>query len=205
MTTIAKAALIAALFIGGSVLAAGFTQPTQSPPNGNVEVPINASAAAQAKAGNFAAAALYGAWVQGGSGLCIGSDCRTAWPEGGNSSTVPSVCQLERIAVLYPGQYAGPNQDSYRARCDENLHQDQRTQGWVATGSDACAEDRSDCTTDGVSCYYTRLTCEGVPVPSVANVYTPNEAVNIRFYKAPPTNSGGGGGGGGDVPIEVLQ
>ena len=72
-----------------------WTEPTTAPPNGNVGAPINTSSTAQTKAGEFTATSLKagvieGTTVKGTSQLCIGTDCRTAWPSGG---TAPAPCQ----------------------------------------------------------------------------------------------------------------
>ena len=168
VVTIAKVALIAALFIGGSVFAASFAQPTQSPPNGNVEVPINASATDQAKAGNFAAGALYGAWVQGGSGLCIGSDCRTAWPDGGDFSTTCSINSMiihgtdnTRAQWGVPHSKTGyvPSAE-LGSLCANRLTQAEKDAGWMNVSFDNCpGVQGQDCS--GVSyCQYVQLQCE---------------------------------------------
>ena len=89
-----------------------FTEPTSAPPGGNVESPINVGINQQTKSGNLWVNALgisgsgnvllvsdpngkvgigtlnptQALDVAGnvkGTGLCIGSDCRTSWPAGG--------------------------------------------------------------------------------------------------------------------------
>lgn len=97
-----------------TVLIYAWQEPTQPPPSGNVEPPINTSITAQAKegaliVGNNSAVSTglivrYGnvgigttnptqkldvAGYVKGTGLCIGSDCRTSWPSGG----VPTLSQ----------------------------------------------------------------------------------------------------------------
>lgn len=171
MATFGKAAVIASLFIGVSVFAAGFSQPTQSPPNGNVEPPINSSSTAQAKAGNFAAAALYGAWVQGGSGLCIGSDCRTSWPEGGSGeSDFSTTCQINTMIIHGTdnsrAQWGVPhpetgyvNSSSLGSLCANRLTQAEKDAGWMNVSFDNCPGVQGrDCS--GVSyCQYVQLSC----------------------------------------------
>jgi len=100
----------------GSVLvvfqAVAFTEPTQSPPDGNVPAPLNVSSFGQSKSGGLilntggAATGLIvdkgsvgigtqsptqkldvAGFVRGATGLCIGNDCRTAWPGGGGGPT----------------------------------------------------------------------------------------------------------------------
>src|SRR3989344_6735092 len=95
----------------GSVMvvfqAVAFTEPTQSPPDGNVPAPLNVSSFGQSKSGGLilntggAATGLIvdkgsvgigtqsptqkldvAGFVRGATGLCIGDDCRTAWPDG---------------------------------------------------------------------------------------------------------------------------
>lgn len=201
-----RALIIAGLVVGGVAYANTFVQPSQNPPAGNVPAPVNIGNVAQAKSGNFAAAAIAGLWVQGTEGFCIGPnsatggqrDCISAWPTGGGggggSVDIPSMCQLERTAVVYPdGAWSG-NWSGYGDICNRNLSQASRNAGWVATGADACAEDRNTCTVDGVSCFYARITCQGVPLPATVTSYTPAQAINNGFYSG--GSSGGGGGGG---------
>ena len=57
-----------------------WSEPSGNPPSNNTETPINISATTQTKAGNF------NAKVIGVDGLCLGTDCRTAWPTGGGSA-----------------------------------------------------------------------------------------------------------------------
>lgn len=83
----------------------GFTEPSSSPPLGNVPAPLNVSSSGQSKAGGLilnTGGASYGlivdqgnvgigtqsptqkldvaGYIRGATGLCIGSDCRTGWP-----------------------------------------------------------------------------------------------------------------------------
>ena len=74
--------------------AKAWTEPTDSAPRGNVEAPINTSNTNQSKNGIFGATGLWSSGsisatgsVKGESGLCIGNDCRTAWPSGGQWTT----------------------------------------------------------------------------------------------------------------------
>lgn len=94
--------LALALFYGAAVVSA-WTGPTSAPPGNNAPAPINVSGTSQVKAGGLWIGSLGtdgGATFGGnvgvgtvspgqkldvagyirGTGLCIGSDCRTAWP-----------------------------------------------------------------------------------------------------------------------------
>ena len=83
----------------------GFTEPSSSPPGLNTPAPLNVSSSGQSKAGGLilnTGGASYGlivdqgsvgigtqsptqkldviGYIRGATGLCIGSDCRMAWP-----------------------------------------------------------------------------------------------------------------------------
>ena len=103
----------AALVVGAVVFSIGlqtfaaFTQPTNAPPNADTYAPLTTSPTAEAKSGGLllnTGGAANGLIVQSGnvgigvgspsqmldvagymkaSGVCIGSDCRTAWPTSG--------------------------------------------------------------------------------------------------------------------------
>ncbi len=79
----------------GALSYAVFTEPSTAPPGGNVEPPINTSSTAQTKQGELNVMGNIGIGTNSptekldvagnvkGTGLCIGSDCRTSWPAGG--------------------------------------------------------------------------------------------------------------------------
>jgi hypothetical protein len=101
--------IIGIIFGLGVGLVKAWTDPTESPPNGNLPAPINVGRLGQTKTGGLilnTGGAKYGLIVATGSvgigvtepsekldvngyvkgtGLCIGNDCRTAWPSGGGS------------------------------------------------------------------------------------------------------------------------
>ncbi|HBT81860.1 hypothetical protein A3B26_02940 [Candidatus Giovannonibacteria bacterium RIFCSPLOWO2_01_FULL_48_47] len=96
--------------LGGVLLAlqvVAFSEPTQTPPGGNVPAPINVGSAQQTKSGGLTVGSLaslgsaflatnsgnvgvgtvspsqkldVAGYVRGATGLCIGGDCRTSWP-----------------------------------------------------------------------------------------------------------------------------
>jgi hypothetical protein len=95
------------------VFAVSWTPPAGSPPGNNTAAPINVTGSAQTKLGGLVVATSAGiqgstpgfivrngyvgigtteptqkldvdnGYVRGGTGLCIGNDCRTSWPTGG--------------------------------------------------------------------------------------------------------------------------
>ena len=67
-----------------------WTEPSQAPPGGNLGAPINTGAQSQTKSGGITAGTLTAATVTGTTQLCIGTDCRTAWPSGETTTTAPS-------------------------------------------------------------------------------------------------------------------
>ena len=64
-----------------------WTEPSQAPPGGNLGAPINTGAQSQTKSGGITAGTLTAATVTGTTQLCIGTDCRTAWPSGETTTT----------------------------------------------------------------------------------------------------------------------
>lgn len=99
------AIVILGAFLFALNLVWGFTEPSSSPPLGNVPAPLNVGSAGQSKAGGLilnTGGASNGlivdqgnvgigtqspaqkldviGYVRGATGLCIGSDCRTGWP-----------------------------------------------------------------------------------------------------------------------------
>jgi len=202
VSLIAKVALIAVLIMGGAAFAANFTDPTQSPPNGNVEAPINVGSTAQAKAGNFGANAIAGQWVQGVTGLCIGSDCRSAWPEGGDGGgTDLSTCDIDtkiiyasnggttKFAHNYTGSTPGPELGN---QCYNYLTTAEANENWTLIGFDNCpGVQGKDCAGTGY-CSFIRLSCsDGVEV---------QKGETTRQVQPSSGGSGGGGGGGGNNP-----
>ncbi len=84
-------------------------EPSSAPPNGNVSVPLNTSNTGQSKAGGLilnTGGAVNGLVVDKGN-LCLGTDCRSTWPVGGNVLVVNgSSCPSGYSAVMY---YYQPN------------------------------------------------------------------------------------------------
>lgn len=74
---------------------ANWSAPTATAPNGNAGAPINTGSGAQNKIGSIgtsgslsAAGVVQGSSVTGTTQLCIGADCRKAWPAGGSGAAV---------------------------------------------------------------------------------------------------------------------
>ncbi len=115
-------------FFVGYLAFAAWTEPSQSPPLGNVAPPINTGTIDQIKSGGLSVGAFvsqYGTilanvsgsvgvgtasptqkldvagYVKGQSGLCIGSDCRTSWPSGGGGG-VTSVSNSDGTLTISP-------------------------------------------------------------------------------------------------------
>jgi hypothetical protein len=100
---------LAGITLGVASLVSGalWTGPISTPPNSNVEAPINVGGISQVKDGalGVGSLAVFGnsyvqeklgigvinpaqkldvsGYVRGSSGICIGNDCRTSWPETG--------------------------------------------------------------------------------------------------------------------------
>lgn len=85
------------IIIAAAVAVYAFSEPVGGPPTGgSVTPPVNTGSTAQVKSGdltvnNFTATGnittslgtVFGNIVKGNTQLCIGADCRTAWPSGG--------------------------------------------------------------------------------------------------------------------------
>lgn len=71
--------VIFAIITFGAALAVSYvfawTQPSSSPPFGNISTPLNTSSAAQTKAGNLSISG-----DANGTRLCINGDCKSSWP-----------------------------------------------------------------------------------------------------------------------------
>jgi len=105
--------IIGIIFGLGVGLVKAWVEPKESPPNGNLPAPINVGSLGQTKTGGLilnTGGAAYGlivdngsvgigvrdpsqkldvnGYVKGRTGLCIGDDCRTAWPSGGGGGGV---------------------------------------------------------------------------------------------------------------------
>jgi len=112
-TTITKLSIIA-IIIGSVFIANGlilaWTSPSATPPDNNVDAPINVGPDSQYKSGALGIGGVFRGYsnaifdgnvgigtanptqkldvvgyIKGQSGLCIGSDCRNSWPSGGLS------------------------------------------------------------------------------------------------------------------------
>lgn len=71
-------ALASVLSVGISYVSA-WTSPTATPPNANVAAPINVGSTPQTKTGDLTVNKITAPTS------CIGTDCRTAWPTGGDN------------------------------------------------------------------------------------------------------------------------
>lgn len=103
--------IVSFALIAGVSLVYAWTGPTQSPPAGNVDAPVNVGNSTQYKSGAFGVGGLfrgYGSAVFDGNvgigmtnptqkldvlgyvkgtGLCIGNDCKTSWPTSGGAGS----------------------------------------------------------------------------------------------------------------------
>lgn len=177
----ARLLLVVAVVAGG--VAYAFTQPSSAPPNGNVPAPVNVGSDTQSKAGNFAANALAGLWVQGTDGFCIGpnaqnpsADCITEWPSGGEGGGDPfsTTCTINSMLIhgadSSSAQWGVPHREvgytpssSLGSYCMGRLTQAEKDAGWMVASFDNCpGVQGSDCA--GVSyCQYIQLQCgEGI-------------------------------------------
>ncbi|MBI3572546.1 hypothetical protein HY091_03385 [Candidatus Kaiserbacteria bacterium] len=79
LRSLGKIALTAATLLllaaGVSYAQSTWTEPSQSPPDGNVSAPVNVGSIFQQKTGDF-----WAAKVGSDNGYCIGPSCITAWP-----------------------------------------------------------------------------------------------------------------------------
>ena len=78
---------IAFLTVMGVTIARGWVNPTVAPPGENVAAPINIGDATQVKSGALGVNGVLKGFtdVIGEQRLCIGNDCRSSWPDGGEA------------------------------------------------------------------------------------------------------------------------
>ncbi|XKT75064.1 MAG: hypothetical protein ACJKSS_02770 [Patescibacteria group bacterium UBA2103] len=182
-------ALLGVLLIG-AVSVASFTNPTTDPTGGNIAAPVNKSSFSQEKSGNLAAASLGAGTVSASNLFCLGADnCISDWWESGTLDYA-QVCLLERVGVFPPANTNSPNMEGYQDYCNGQLTSAARADGWVPVSSDACSEDRGNCTTDGVACMFIRLSCDDQTAATSIRKIDQGQAVFEALY--------GGGSGGGD-------
>jgi hypothetical protein len=79
--------VIIGLAVGTMLQFAGaWVNPTVSPPDGNIGAPINTGVATQYKSGALGVGGLLQSDTDvKGTRLCIGNDCRNAWPSSGEN------------------------------------------------------------------------------------------------------------------------
>lgn len=121
---------------------AAWQEPSTTPPSSNMGAPINTGGAAQNKTGSLgtsgsfsALGTVQGKIVKGTSQVCIGSDCRSAWPSGsggtsgwsgsgsGTAGRVTKWTGSNKIgnSIIYDtGSRIGINQADPQARLDVN-------------------------------------------------------------------------------------
>jgi hypothetical protein len=130
------------LILGMSLqIAQGWVSPPASPPSGNVGAPLNISNVSQYKSGALGVGGVLhvysngyvdgnlgigttsptqkldvNGYVRGGTGLCIGNDCRTSWPtstgtltESDTLQTVTSRGNATTLAIRTPMIYDNDN------------------------------------------------------------------------------------------------
>lgn len=157
-------ALLTVILTATVVLAEPYSEPSGTPLGSNAMPVVTTDTVPQVKTGVFWADSL-GADSGSGRGICIGTDCRTAWPAGS-----PKQCRLDwkEVHAANNGNYAdwgnlaGFNPVS--GLCDDMLTPQSKAAGWVATGNDYCMRiGSSDCQRPR-SCIFTRLNCSGVTV-----------------------------------------
>jgi len=85
----------------GIQFAEAWTNPGATPPGGNISGPITTGIGSQTKAGGDislgGAGSLYAGNLIAAPQLCIGSDCRSAWPAGGISSISGGSCAAGQV------------------------------------------------------------------------------------------------------------
>ncbi|MBI4121072.1 MAG: hypothetical protein HY457_02365 [Parcubacteria group bacterium] len=128
LQTTLKAIILAVVFtVGISYIQAAWSEPTATPPNNNTPPPINEGTLNQVKQAGLSVNALtvFGdSYITGkvgvgvipsgstqkieaagyvkGTGLCIGSDCRTSWPSSGvGSESDPTVTSSVKDGVSW--------------------------------------------------------------------------------------------------------
>ena len=192
--------------MGGAVYAANFTQPTQTPPGGNVDAPVNVGATAQAKAVGFGASSLTASIVKGLNEVCIGDDCRDVWPSGGSGDgTDLGSCKIDTKVVYarnsgttgFAHPTIGTTQgDTLGSLCYNYLTQAEKDQSWTLVSFDNCpGVQGKDCAGAGY-CAFMRLSCsDGVTVQNGVTTHQEQPATSGGGSRDPDDPGGPRGGG----------
>gem|GEM_PF-1455739 len=160
--------LLAAVFIFvGIAYAINFTHPGSSPTGGNVAKPINVGSASQVKEGGLTLDELVATGkITGENQICIGNDCKSAWP-GGNASQFSTACQIHTLTIAADDDQPGVphnntriTRDGLAQNCNSHLTQEEKDLGFMMVSFDNCpGVSGRDCS--GASyCKYIRFECD---------------------------------------------
>tara|TARA_B100000508_G_scaffold60333_1_gene47178 strand:- start:215225 stop:215914 length:690 start_codon:yes stop_codon:yes gene_type:complete len=154
------------LFVGIVAYAANFTHPGAGPTNSNPAAPLHIGSTNQVKEAGLSVRNLFGqSRVTGQNEVCIGSDCRSAWPSG--SSEFSTSCQVHTLTIAdvdgQPGaahENTRITQERLAENCDGQLTQEEKDLGFMMVSFDNCpGVSGRDCS--GASyCKYIRFECD---------------------------------------------
>ena len=94
--------ILATVFLAAFYVIA-WQEPTEAPPGGNVATPLNVSITGQAKEGGLIlnTGGAENALIIDKGKICIGSDCRSAWPETGLLVTYKMAASSYQVGDKY--------------------------------------------------------------------------------------------------------
>ena len=90
-----KSLIIALILVGGISYVFAWSGPSTTPPNGNVDAPINVGSSGQTKSSYFAATQLLSSIDITSPRYCIGTDCITSWASVGGGTPSGAVMAFD--------------------------------------------------------------------------------------------------------------
>ena len=150
----------------GVANAINFTHSGSSPTNANVAKPINTGSDNQVKSGGLSVRDLTATKVTGQNQICIGGDCRNAWPTT-QASQFSTSCRMHTLTIAdgnnQPGLPHNANnltRSQLAQNCDGLLSSEERNLGFMMISFDNCPTvSGRDCAGPSY-CKYIRFECD---------------------------------------------